>query len=141
MDDKTFPASCKEALKELKDCLKVLDSAGSMNGVAIVGGNIDYEPKDFVMGLIQATLAAYSIRITGVSVALSDDGGSNLAITYEYKWVPTDGSKAIPRWDTGVVVTNSLSDLSIGEAYVRIFMIVAAARDNIRAMPKQSVDL
>lgn len=128
-DDKTFSASCEKTLKELKDCLKILSSVNTV------------EASDIVIGGMQATLAAYSIRITGVSVASDAEEGSDLAITYEYKWVPTDGSRAIPRWDTGVITTGGLSSYDICKTYVRIFRIVSEARKIIRTMPKQSVDL
>lgn len=135
MKDDNFFDSCKEALDDLKTCAKVL-SQSEVNA----NGDVQYA-QDVVIGHMQAILAAYSIRITGVSVSADAEEGSNIAITYEYKWVPTDGSRAIPRWDTGVVVTYSTDTSGLGRAYVRIFTIVAAARETIRKMPKQSVDL
>jgi len=133
MEDKTsYKDTYKDLFKEFNTCLNILSQIGTA---------VKTEEKDYILGRMQAILAAHSIRITGSSIASDSSEGTPLAITYEYKWVPTDGSKAIPRWDTGVMTTNGFSSYDIYEAYVRIFRIVLEARDTLRAMPKQSVDL
>jgi len=95
-----------------------------------------------IVGHMQAILAAYGIRITGIAtVDSSDEEGTTLTITYEYKWVPTDGSKAIPRWDTGIINTSGGHMGGIYLAYIWILRIVLEARDALRNMPKQVMDL
>ena len=89
-----------------------------------------------LIGSVQAVMAALGIRVTNVSA-----GSEGIAMTYEYKWVPTDGSKAIPRWDTGVVTTDITNELGIYDAYIRILRIATTARDYLRDMPKQVMDL
>lgn len=133
MEDKTSSKDAyKDLFKEFDNCLNMLSQPNSV---------IKVEDKDYILGRMQAFLAAHSIRITNTSIASDSEEGTHLSITYEYKWVPTDGSKAIPRWDTGVMTTDSFSSYDIYEAYVRIFRIVLEARDTLRAMPKQSVGL
>lgn len=133
MEDKTSSKDAyKDLFKEFDNCLNMLSQPNSV---------IKVETKDYILGRMQAFLAVHSIRITNTSIASDSEEGTHLSITYEYKWVPTDGSKAIPRWDTGVMTTGSFSSYDIYEAYVRIFRIVLEARDTLRAMPKQSVDL
>lgn len=133
MEDKTsYRDVYKDLFKEFENCLNILSQPGSV---------VKIEDKDYILGRMQAFLAAHSIRITGSSIASDSEEGTHLAITYEYKWVPTDGSKAIPRWDTGVMATEGFGSDDIYYAYVRIFRIVLEARETLRAMPKQSVDL
>lgn len=100
----------------------------------------DYE-KCKLIGRMQAILAAHGIRITGIATGDSDAEGTTLTITYEYKWVPTDGSKAIPRWDTGIINTLGGHMSGVYSAYIRILRIVLEAREALRAMPKQVIDL
>lgn len=133
MEDKaSYKDVYKDLFKEFDNCLNILSQPGSV---------VKKEDRDYILGRMQAFLAVHSIRITGASIASDSDEGTRLAITYEYKWVPTDGSKAIPRWDTGVITTGSFDNYDIYEAYTRIFRIVLEARETLRAMPKQSVDL
>lgn len=133
MEDKTsYKDVYKDLFKEFDKCMDILSQPSSV---------FKAEDKDYILGRMQAILAAHGIRITGTSITSDSEEGTHLAITYEYKWVPTDGSKAIPRWDTGVMTTDSFGSGDIYYAYVRIFRIVLEAREALRAMPKQSVDL
>ena len=133
MEDKTsYKDVYKDLFKEFDNCLNILSQPSSV---------VKIENKDYILGRMQAILAAHSIRITGTSIASDSEEGTHLAITYEYKWVPTDGSKAIPRWDTGVMATEGFGSDDIYYAYVRIFRIVLEAREALREMPKQSMDL
>lgn len=133
MEDKSsYKDVYKDLFKEFDNCLDILSHPGSV---------VKIEDKDYIIGRMQAFLAAHGIRITGTSIASDSDEVTRLAITYEYKWIPTDGSKAIPRWDTGVITTGGFGSYDIYEAYIRILRIVLEARETLRAMPKQSVDL
>lgn len=133
MEDKTsYKDVYKDLFKEFDNCMNILRQPSSV---------VKTENKDYILGRMQAILAAHSIRITGTSIASDSEEGTTITITYEYKWVPTDGSKPIPRWDTGIMTTDSFGSGDIYEAYVRIFRIVLEARETLRAMPKQSVDL
>lgn len=133
MEDKTsYKDAYKDLFKEFDTCMNILSQPGTV---------VKAEEKDYILGRMQAILAAHSIRITGSSITSDSEEGTHLAITYEYKWVPTDGSKPIPRWDTGIMTTGSFGSYDIYEAYISIFRIVLEARETLRAMPKQSVDL
>lgn len=132
MEDKASSSGkYDKALEEFEAYLRVMR-----------GPRIDYATQCEIMGKMQATMAAFGIRVTNVSTCIwSDEEGSYTTFTYEYKWVPTDGSKPIPRWDTGVVCVQGIASLSICQAYAKIFRIVLEARDALREMPKQVMDL
>lgn len=86
---------------------------------------------------LQCVFASNSIRITGVSVASSDDNGISGFITYEYKWVPSDTEKAAPRWDTGVINFNGDSDGALIRAYLEIYDVVTRTRQRIKMLAEQ----
>lgn len=98
---------------------------------------LTFSEKTDKLSELQSAFASNSIRITGVSVASSDDNGVSGLITYEYKWVPSDTAKAAPRWDTGVVNFNGDTDQALFEAYATIYDTVTKTRKRIKTLTEQ----
>lgn len=88
-------------------------------------------------GSVNALLASNSIRITGVSLASSDENGVSGLITYEYKWVPSDTEKAAPRWDTGVINFLGDTDEVLFNTYLEMYETVQVTREELKKIKEQ----
>lgn len=100
-------------------------------------GVYDFDKRTDFFSNMNALLASNSIRITGVSLASSDENGVSGLITYEYKWVPSDTEKAAPRWDTGMINMLGDTDNAVLGAYVEIFETVNKTRASIKKSKEQ----
>lgn len=120
--------SSGEAEKKLREQLKQL---------AEIFGIYDFDKRTDLFSNVNALLASNSIRITGVSLASSDENGVSGLITYEYKWVPSDTEKAAPRWDTGMINIAGDTDNAVLGAYVEIYETVNKTRSAIKNTKEQ----
>lgn len=67
---------------------------------------------------LRAFCALDGIKVTGLQ-----DSNDVTTVTYEYKWVPSDGGA--PRWDPGVVVVNTTDEKSF---LIQVIMAVYRTR-------------
>lgn len=100
-------------------------------------GIYDFDKRTDLFSNMNVLLASNSIRITGVSLASSDENGVSGLITYEYKWVPSDTEKAAPRWDTGMINLSGDTDNAVLGAYVEIYETVNKTRAGIKKTKDQ----